>query len=92
MMSEKQKDLVDRYFYHISRSHLYWGRKHTHGLGRILKDLGPGDIFLDPFCGGGTPCITALSRGARVIAGELNPMAVFINLRILLICLILMRE
>jgi dihydroorotate dehydrogenase electron transfer subunit len=78
MKSSKQEDnSID--FRTLSRSHLYWGRKHTQGLGRVLKHLGPKDIFLDPFCGGGTPIITALSRGARVIGSELNPMAVFIT-------------
>ena len=66
-------------FYSISRSHLYWGRKHTNGLAKVLQDLKPGEILLDPFCGGGTPMITALQRGARVIASDLNPMAVFLS-------------
>ena len=66
-------------FYSISRSHLYWGRKHTNGLAKVLQDLEPGEILLDPFCGGGTPILTALRRGARVIASDLNPMAVFLS-------------
>jgi len=33
---------------------------------------------LDPFCGGGNPAIAALIKGGRVIAGDLNPMAVFL--------------
>ena len=66
-------------FNSISRSHLYWGRKHTNGLSKVLQDFKPGDIFLDPFCGGGTPLVAALLQGARVIGCDLNPMAVFLS-------------
>ncbi len=76
MPSEQENNKV---FNSISRSHLYWGRKPTSGLLRVLGGLRPGDIFLDPFCGGGTPSIAALHRGARVIASDLNPMAVFLS-------------
>ena len=75
MLSGQENNL----FYHISHSHLYWGRKSTRGLSRVLERLRPGDIFLDPFCGGGTPVIAALCRGARVIASDRNPMAVFLS-------------
>ena len=73
--------LDDKLFYHIARSHMYWGRKHTDGLYKILKytQLKQGDIFLDPFCGGGTAVLVALSQGARVFASDVNPMAVFIT-------------
>ena len=75
LSTEKKVNL----FNSISRSHLYWGRKPTSGLFKVLESIKPGDIFLDPFCGGGTPTIAALSRGARVIASDLNPMAVFLS-------------
>ena len=75
LSTEKKDNLFNR----ISRSHLYWGRKPTSGLFKVLESIKPGDIFLDPFCGGGTPAIAALSRGARVIASDLNPMAVFLS-------------
>ena len=76
MMLSKQENKL---FNSISRSHLYWGRKPTSGLAGVLEALKPGDIFLDPFCGGGTPIISALNQGARVIASDLNPMAVFLS-------------
>lgn len=66
-------------FYTISRSHMYWGRKPFSGLQYILKNLKPGEVLLDPFCGGGTSMITALVKGARVIGSDLNPMAVFLS-------------
>ena len=76
-MPSKQKN--NNLFNSISRSHLYWGRKPISGLSRVLEGLKPGDIFLDPFCGGGTTIVTALGKGARVIASDLNPMAVFLS-------------
>jgi len=75
MISKQENNL----FYHISHSHLYWGRKPISGLSRVLEGLRPGDIFLDPFCGGGTSIVTALGKGARVIASDLNPVAVFLS-------------
>ncbi|MCK4830940.1 DNA adenine methylase, partial [bacterium] len=76
-MPSKQEN--NNLFNSISRSHLYWGRKPTSGLSRALEGLKPGDVFLDPFCGGGSAIVTALNRGARVIASDLNPMAVFLS-------------
>ena len=34
---------------------------------------------MDPFCGGGNPAMAALIKGGRVIAGDLNPMAIFLT-------------
>jgi len=39
----------------------------------------PGDIILDPFCGGGTTAIEALSNGRNVICSDLNPLACFVT-------------
>lgn len=63
----------------IARSHAYWGRKPFADLFNIFEELNEGDIVLDPFCGGGNPAIAALIRGGRVIACDLNPMAVFLT-------------
>ncbi|HHT9104763.1 MAG TPA: iron-sulfur cluster-binding protein [Candidatus Wujingus californicus] len=63
----------------IARSHMYWGRKPISDLVNIFEEIKDGDIVLDPFCGGGNPAIAALMKGGRVIAGDLNPMAVFLT-------------
>ncbi len=63
----------------IARSHMYWGRKPINDLANIFNELAPGDVVLDPFCGGGNPVLAALIKGGRVIAGDLNPMAVFLT-------------
>ena len=69
----------NKLFFHIAHSHVYWGRKPVSGLSRVLEELRPGHIFLDPFCGGGSAIVTALGKGARVLASDLNPMAVFLS-------------
>src|SRR5208282_1904252 len=63
----------------IACSHMYWGRKPIIDLVNIFDAIKDGDIVLDPFCGGGNPAIEALIKGGRVIAGDLNPMAVFLT-------------
>lgn len=63
----------------VARSHMYWGRKPITDLVNIFEAIKEGDIVLDPFCGSGNPAIAALIKGGRVIAGDLNPMAVFLT-------------
>jgi len=46
---------------------------------KILRNLEPIDLFLDPFCGAGTSSATALHLGARILASDLNPIAVFLT-------------
>jgi dihydroorotate dehydrogenase electron transfer subunit len=72
-------DYETRLFNKIARSHMYWGRKPLAGLRDALSDLGSGQVLFDPFCGGGSAAIVALNNGARVIASDLNPMAVFLT-------------
>jgi DNA modification methylase len=38
----------------------------------------PGDVVLDPFCGGGTTIVEAVSLGRRVIGCDLNALAIFL--------------
>ena len=75
------RQLDDKFFYHIARSHMYWGRKDINGLCNIFSEtkLKTGDVFLDPFCGGGSAVIAAICQGARVIASDVNPMAAFLT-------------
>jgi dihydroorotate dehydrogenase electron transfer subunit len=58
---------------------MYWGSKPITDLLNIFEQIQGGDIILDPFCGGGNPTVAALIKGARVIACDLNPMAVFLT-------------
>ncbi|MFC1737232.1 hypothetical protein ACFL1X_14050 [Candidatus Hydrogenedentota bacterium] len=58
---------------------MYWGRKPFMGLSSAFVNVKKGDIVLDPLCGSGSPAVAALMKGARVIAADLNPMAVFMT-------------
>jgi NAD(P)H-flavin reductase len=68
-------------FPQISKTHSYWGRKPLLSILEIFQELEfkKGDILLDPFCSGGIAVLAALIKGARVIASDLNPMAVFLT-------------
>jgi hypothetical protein len=39
----------------------------------------PGDWVLDPFVGGGTTAVEALTLGRRVVASDINPLAGFVT-------------
>ncbi len=62
----------------VTRSHPYWGQKQSNELHRIFKDMQPGDVLLDLFCREAAPVVTALQRGSKVLAGDINPVAVFL--------------
>lgn len=46
----------------------------------ILGLTNPGDLVLDPFIGGGTTAIEALSNGRRIFGSDLNSLACFVSL------------
>lgn len=39
----------------------------------------PGDVILDPFCGGGTTAVEAVANGRRAICSDLNSIACFVT-------------
>ncbi|MEK7994633.1 MAG: DNA methyltransferase [Planctomycetota bacterium] len=45
----------------------------------ILGLTEPGDVVLDPFIGGGTTAIEALSNGRRAVCSDLNSLACFVT-------------
>ncbi|MBW1899825.1 MAG: DNA adenine methylase, partial [Deltaproteobacteria bacterium] len=63
----------------VTRSHPYWGIKRSNELHRIFKGMKPGDVLLDPFCGEAAPLVAALQYGAKVLAADINPVAVFLS-------------
>ncbi len=57
--------------------HVYPARMHpaiAHAV--CSRWVQPGMTVLDPFCGSGTVVVEAMARGARVVAADLNPLAV----------------
>ncbi|RPJ78456.1 MAG: hypothetical protein EHJ94_09450, partial [Deltaproteobacteria bacterium] len=67
----------------LSYSFPYWEKSPIDALDLLFSDVKTGDLILDPFCGAGSPALAALKKGARVIAGDLNPIAVLLT-RVLL--------
>jgi DNA modification methylase len=45
----------------------------------ITAFTSPRELVVDPFCGGGTSAVEAMSLGRRVIANDLSPLAAFIT-------------
>lgn len=67
-------------FSHIYRMHKYWSRKPANVVAKYISAYtDEGDIILDPFVGSGVTAIEALRLGRKIVAVDLNPMAVFIT-------------
>jgi hypothetical protein len=45
----------------------------------IAEFSAPGDTVLDPFCGGGTTAVEAVTQGRRAICSDLNTLACFVT-------------
>jgi len=57
--------------------HKYWGKKPAETVSFLVEQLSePGEVVLDPFLGSGAIAREALMRGRRVIASDLNPIAI----------------
>lgn len=57
--------------------HKYWGKKPAETVSFLVEQLSErGDVVLDPFLGSGAIAREASARGRRVIAGDLNPVAI----------------
>lgn len=73
------KQKRDRY-----EMHKYWGKKPSANLGELVRTYSmPGETVLDPFSGYGVFCCEAYTLNRNVISNDLNPIANFINERLL---------
>ena len=64
----------------IYRMHRYFARRPHNVINTLIEHYSrPGNIVLDPFCGGGTTVIEGLRLRRKVIGVDLNPMASFIT-------------
>lgn len=62
------------------KMHKYWSRKPYNVIAEYIKHYTKeGDIILDPFCGSGVTAIEAIRLKRKVVAADLNPMAIFIT-------------
>jgi 16S rRNA G966 N2-methylase RsmD len=57
--------------------HKYWGKKPAETVRFLVEQLSnPGNIVIDPFLGSGAIVREAIMRGRRMIASDLNPVAI----------------
>lgn len=64
----------------IYTMHRYFARRPHNVFSYLIKHYTkPGDIILDPFCGGGVTVVEGLKLRRKVIGVDLNPMATFIT-------------
>jgi hypothetical protein len=64
----------------IYKMHRYYARRPHNVFARIIQHYtNPGDIILDPFCGGGVTVVEALKLRRRVIGVDINPLATWIT-------------
>jgi len=64
----------------IYKMHRYYARRPWNVFKQIIEHYtAPGDIILDPFCGGGVTVVEGLKSKRKVIGVDLNPLAIFIT-------------
>jgi putative DNA methylase len=64
----------------IYKMHRYYARRPHNVFAKIIQQYtNPGDIVLDPFCGGGVTVVESLKLRRRVIGVDTNPLATWIT-------------
>ena len=60
--------------------HKYFARRPWNVFRELIAHYtSPGDIVLDPFCGGGVTVVEALKLGRKVIGIDVNPLATYVT-------------
>jgi hypothetical protein len=60
--------------------HKYFARRPWNVFRELISHYtSPGDIVLDPFCGGGVTVVEALKLGRKVVGVDLNPLATYVT-------------
>lgn len=64
----------------IYAMHKFWARRPWNVFRSIIETYTqPGDIVLDPFCGGGTTVVESLILRRKAIGVDINPLAIYIT-------------
>ncbi|MBM3326970.1 MAG: hypothetical protein FJY65_08335 [Calditrichaeota bacterium] len=64
----------------IYKMHRYWARRPHNVFAHIIQHYtNPGDLVLDPFCGGGVTVVESLRLRRRVVGVDINPLATWIT-------------
>lgn len=59
--------------------HKYFARRPHNVFNQLIENFtSPGEVILDPFCGGGVTIYEAVIQKRRVIGCDLNPLSIFI--------------
>jgi DNA modification methylase len=58
------------------KKHHQWGKSESAILELVEWFCEPGDLVLDPFCGGGTTGVACLQLGRRFVGVDIDPVAV----------------
>jgi 16S rRNA G966 N2-methylase RsmD len=60
--------------------HKFWARRPHNVFAEIVTHYSkPGDIIMDPFCGGGVTVVESLRLGRKVIGIDINPLATYVT-------------
>ena len=60
--------------------HKYFARRPWNVFRELISHYtSPGEIVLDPFCGGGVTVVEALKLGRKVIGVDVNPLATYVT-------------
>ncbi|MBW1728582.1 MAG: hypothetical protein JRJ62_13630 [Deltaproteobacteria bacterium] len=64
----------------IYKMHRYYARRPHNVFAKLIEHYtNPGDVILDPFCGGGVTVVEGLKLRRRVIGVDINPLATWIT-------------
>ena len=64
----------------IYKMHRYWARRPHNVFAHIIQHYtNPGDLVLDPFCGGGVTVVESVRLRRRVVGIDINPLATWIT-------------
>jgi putative DNA methylase len=64
----------------VYKMHRYYARRPHNVFAKLIQHYtNPGDLILDPFCGGGVTVVEALKLRRRVIGVDLNPLATWVT-------------
>jgi len=65
----------------VYKMHRYFARRPWSVFRELIKHYSnPGNIILDPFCGGGVTVVEGVSLGRKIIGVDFNPLATFVTL------------
>lgn len=64
----------------VYKMHRYFARRPWNVFAALIEHYTqPGDVILDPFCGGGVTVVEGLRLGRRVVGVDLNPLATYVT-------------